>query len=147
LVACREDKAINVLSIHGDEVKLIDRVPVDDPVVHIVFTPDGGRALAAKFVTHKVALLAVNGEKVTYNKYDMPVGLWPINIDVTPNGSLALVANVGPLSDGHVDTVSVIDLDATPPRVIDHVVVGDAPEGLTISPTGEIAVAVLLRGS
>ena len=56
------------------------------------------------------------------------------------------MANVGG-SDGHVDTVSVIDLEAKTPRVIDHVVVGDAPEGLAISPTGEIAVAILLRAS
>jgi DNA-binding beta-propeller fold protein YncE len=46
-----------------------------------------------------------------------------------------------------VDTVSVIDLEATPPRVIDRVVVGDAPEGLTISPKGNLAAVVLLRGS
>jgi DNA-binding beta-propeller fold protein YncE len=46
-----------------------------------------------------------------------------------------------------VDTVSVIDLEANPPRVIDKVVVGDAPEGLAISPTGRLAVAVLLRGT
>lgn len=79
----------------------------------------------------------------------MPVGLWPYYIDVTPNGKLALTADNGNngTSDGHVDTVSVIDLEANPPRVIDRVVVGDAPEGLAISPTGEIAVAVLLRGS
>jgi prepilin-type processing-associated H-X9-DG protein len=146
LVACREDKSINVLTIQGDEVKLIDRVSVDDPVVHVVFTPDGNRALAAKFLTHKVALLNVNGQQVTYAKYDMPTGLQPINIDVTPDGKLALVANVG-FIDGHVDTVSVIDLEAKPPRVIDHVVVGDAPEGLAMSPTGEFAVAVLLRAS
>ncbi|TMH40421.1 MAG: YncE family protein, partial [Betaproteobacteria bacterium] len=50
-------------------------------------------------------------------------------------------------ADGHVDTVSVIDLEATPPRVIDKVVVGDAPEGFAISPTGKLAVAVLLRGT
>ena len=31
--------------------------------------------------------------------------------------------------------------------MIDKVVVGDAPEGLAISPTGKLAVAVLLRGS
>jgi len=146
LVACREDKSVNVLSIHGDEVKVIDRVPVDDPVVHVVFTPDGKRALAAKFLAHKVAVLEVSGQKVTYEKYDMPTGLLPINIDITPDGKIALVANVGG-SDGHVDTVSVIDLEAKPPRVIDHVVVGDAPEGLAISPTGEIAVAILLRAS
>ena len=142
LVACREDKSVNVLSIHGDEVKLIDRVPVDDPVVHVVFTPDGTRALAAKFLAHKVALLDISGQKVTYAKYDMPTGLQPINIDITPDGKIALVANVGAGSDGHVDTVSVIDLEAQPPRVIDHVVVGDAPEGLAVSPTGEIAVTI-----
>ena len=46
-----------------------------------------------------------------------------------------------------MDTVSIIDLEANPPRVIDHVVVGDGPEGFVISPTGKIAVALLLRGS
>jgi DNA-binding beta-propeller fold protein YncE len=50
-------------------------------------------------------------------------------------------------SDGNVDTVSVIDMEATPPRVIDRVVVGDAPEGLAISPKGNLAAVALLRGS
>ena len=89
------------------------------------------------------------GEKVTYAKYDMTVGLWPYNVDVTPDGKLALTADNGNsgAADGQVDTVSVIDLEATPPRVIDKVVVGDGPEGLAISPTGKLAVALLLRGS
>jgi DNA-binding beta-propeller fold protein YncE len=34
-----------------------------------------------------------------------------------------------------------------PPRIIDRVVVGDGPEGLAISPKGNLAVAVILRGS
>ncbi len=149
LVANREDKSISVLSIQGNEVKLVDTVPMGDSPSHVVFTPDGKRALATKFPAHKVAVLEVSGKKVTYNKYDMPVGLWPYNIDVTPNGKLALTADNGNAgtSDGHVDTVSVIDLEHNPPRVIDRVVVGDAPEGIAISPTGEIAVALLLRGS
>jgi len=50
-------------------------------------------------------------------------------------------------SDGNADTVTVIDLESNPPRAIDKVVVGDAPEGFAISPTGEIAVAILLNGS
>ena len=50
-------------------------------------------------------------------------------------------------SDGSVDTVSVIDLEANPPRVIDRVTVGDAPEGLAMSPKGDLAVVVELRGS
>ncbi len=102
-----------------------------------------------KFPGHKVALLEVDGQKVTYTKRDLAVGLWPYNLDVTPDGRLALTADNGNAggSDGNVDTVSVIDLEANPPRVIDKVVVGDAPEGFAISPTGRLAVAVLLRGS
>jgi DNA-binding beta-propeller fold protein YncE len=149
LIANRADNSISVVSISGKEVKLVDTVPMGEQVAHVVFTPDGKRALVAKFPGHKIAVLDVDGQKVTYGKYDMPVGLWPYNVDVTPNGALALTADNGNAggSDGHIDTVSVIDLEATPPRVIDRVVVGDAPEGLTISPRGDLAAVVLLRGS
>jgi DNA-binding beta-propeller fold protein YncE len=149
LIANRADNSISVLSIAGTDVRLIDTVTIGEQVAAVAFTPDGRRALAVKFPNHKVALLEVDGRKVTYTKQDIPVGLWPYNIDVTPNGKLALTADNGNSgsSDGHVDTVSVIDLEARPPRVIDKVVVGDAPEGFAISPTGEIAVAILLNGS
>ena len=149
LIANRTDNSISVLRISGKKVSLIDTVAIGEQVAHVVFTPDGKRAIAAKFPGHKVAMLNVDGEKVTYAKQDIPVGLWPYNLDVTPDGKLALTADNGNsgAADGHVDTVSVIDLEATPPRVIDKVVVGDAPEGFAISPTGKLAVAVLLLGT
>ena len=150
LVANRADNSVSVLRIAGQKVTLIDTVPVGESVAHVRFTPDGRRALAVKFPSHKIALLDVAGEKVTYDsKLDMASGLWPYNVDVTPDGRLALVADNGNAgaADGQVDTVSVVDLEAVPPRVIDKVVVGDAPEGLAVSPTGRLAVAVLLRGS
>lgn len=149
LIANRADNSVSVLRISGKKVELIDTVAIGESVSHVRFTPDGKRAVAAKFPGHKIAFLDVNGEKVTYNKLDVPAGLWPYNVDVTPDGKLALTADNGNsgASDGHVDTVSVIDLEANPPRVIDKVVVGDAPEGLAISPTGKMAVAVLLKGS
>jgi DNA-binding beta-propeller fold protein YncE len=149
LIANRTDNSISVLSIQGKQVKLVDTVAIGEQVAHVVFTPDGKRAIAGKFPGHKVALLTVDGQKVTYTKRDLAVGLWPYNVDVTPDGRLALTADNGNAggSDGNVDTVSVIDLEARPERVIDKVVVGDAPEGFVISPTGKLAVAVLLRGS
>ena len=149
LVANRADNSVSVLSIQGKQVKLIDTVTIGEQVAHVALTPDGKRALAAKFPGHKVALLEVDGQKVTYTKRDLPVGLWPYNLDITPDGKLALTADNGAagFSDGNVDTVSVIDLEASPPRVIDKVVVGDGPEGFAISPTGRLAVAVLLRGA
>ncbi len=150
LVAHRADNSVGVLRISGSKVELIDTVAIGEQVAHVRFTPDGRRALAVKFPNHKVAVLEVDGEKVRYDpKLDMAAGLWPYNVDVTPDGSLALTADNGNsgASDGQVDTVSVIDLQANPPRVIDKVVVGDGPEGLAISPTGRLAAAVLLRGS
>jgi DNA-binding beta-propeller fold protein YncE len=149
LIANRTDNSISVLRIAGKKVTLVDSVAIGEQVAHVAFTPDGRRALAVKFPGHKVAMLRVDGEKVTYDKQDIPVGLWPYNFDITPDGRLALTADNGNsgAADGHVDTVSVIDLEANPPRVIDKVVVGDAPEGFAISPTGRLAVAVLLKGT
>lgn len=149
LIANRADNSVSVLRITGKKVELIDTVAMGESVAHVRFTPDGKRAVAAKFPHHKIAFLDVAGEKVTYNKTDVAAGLWPYNVDVTPDGKLALTADNGNsgASDGNIDTVSVIDLEASPPQVIDKVVVGDGPEGLAISPTGKMAVAVLLRGS
>jgi DNA-binding beta-propeller fold protein YncE len=149
LVANRADKSITVLSIKGTEVKVIDTIAMGDEVSHVTFTPDGKRALATKFSAHKVALLDVDGDKVTYNKFDLPGGLWPYNVAVVPGGKIALTSDNGGAgsSDGSVDTSSVIDLEASPPRVIDRVVVGDGPEGLAISPNGDVAVSVILSGS
>jgi DNA-binding beta-propeller fold protein YncE len=149
LVTNRADNSISVVSIKGHEVKVVDTVAMGDSVAAVAITPDGKRALAVKPTVNKVALLAIDGEKVTYDKHDMTVGVFPYNVGVTPNGKLAMTANngFGGGSDGNVDTVSVIDLEANPPRVIDHVVVGDAPEGFAISPKGDLAVAILLRGS
>jgi DNA-binding beta-propeller fold protein YncE len=149
LIANRADNSVSVLRIAGKQVTLIDTVVIGEQVSHVVFTPDGKRALAAKFPNHKVALLEVAGEKVTYAKQDIPAGLWPYNLDVTPDGKLAITADNGNAgaADGHVDTVTVIDLEANPARVIDKVVIGDGPEGFAISPTGKLAVALLLKGT
>jgi DNA-binding beta-propeller fold protein YncE len=149
LIANRAGNSISVLSIAGKQVEHLADVDMGGQVAAVAITPDGTRALAAKFPEHKVALVAIDGQTVTYDGEDIPVGLWPYNVAITPDGALALTADNGAMgaSDGHFDTVSVIDLEADPPRVIDKVVVGDGPEGLAISPTGEIAVAILLNGS
>jgi DNA-binding beta-propeller fold protein YncE len=149
LVANRGDNSISVLSINGTDVKVTDTVAMPDSVAHVVFTPDGKRALAARPAASKLSMLDISGDKVIYNKLDLPTGQWPYNIVVTPNGKLALLNETGNggSSDGNVDTTSVIDLEANPPRVIDKVVVGDGPEGLAMSPKGDLAVAAILNGS
>src|SRR5690349_6939767 len=149
LVTNRADKSISVLSLKGTDVKLIDTVDMGDAVSHVVFTPDGKRALATKFNAHKVSLLDVDGDKVTYTKLDLPTSQWPYNVAIAPNGKIALTADNGGAgsSDGSVDTVSVVDLELNPARIVDRVVVGDGPEGLAISPKGNVAAALILAGS
>jgi len=149
LVANRGDNSISVLSINGTDVKVTDTLTFPDSVSHVMFTPDGKRALAARSAASKLSLLDVAGDKVTYNKVDLPTGQWPYNVVVTPNGKIALINETGNggSSDGNIDTTGVIDLEASPPRVIDRVVVGDGPEGLAMSPKGDLAVAAILRGS
>jgi DNA-binding beta-propeller fold protein YncE len=149
LVANRADNSVSVLSVNGTDVKVTDTITFPDSVAHVMFTPDGKHALAVRFPAHKVSVLDVVGDKVTYNKVDLPTGQWPYNVVVTPNSKIALTSDNGNsgASDGSVDTTSVIDLEANPPRIIDRVVVGDGPEGLAISPKGNLAVAAILRGS
>ncbi|CCE04445.1 conserved exported hypothetical protein [Bradyrhizobium sp. STM 3843] len=149
LVANRGDNSISVLAVNGTDVKIVDTVAMPDSVSHVAFAPDGKRALAARFPAHKISILDVAGDKVSYSKIDLPAGQWPYNVAVAPSGKIALTSDNGNAgaSDGSVDTTSVIDLEANPPRIIDRVVVGDGPEGLAISPTGDIAASVILRGS
>lgn len=150
LVAHRGDNSVGVLSIKGTTVKLVDTVPMGDIVAHVAFSPDGTKALAVKFPGHKASVLDVAADgKVTYGKVDLPTGQWPYNVAISPDGKFALTSDNGNsgASDGSVDTVSVIDMTASPARIVDRVVVGDGPEGLAISPKGDVAVAVILRGS
>jgi len=154
-----------VLSIDGKTVKLVDTVSLASPAATpgsqtappatpsaVAITPDGKRALVAKSGANRVALLDIDGQKVSYAKvegknYDMASGLTPLNVQVAPDCKVAIIANMGGGQDGQVDTVAVVDMEANPPRVIDQVVVGDGPEGLAISPAGGYAASLLLNGS
>jgi DNA-binding beta-propeller fold protein YncE len=153
LVANRGDGTISVLSIDGKEVSVTDTVTVGAPgdsVSALAITPDGKSSLAVKSAIDKIAVLAIDDGKVTYDKKnDLPANNYPYNVAITPNGKIALIANTGGggSSDGSADTVSVVDLEAKPFRIIDHVTVGDSPEGLAISPKGNLAVTVEARGS
>jgi DNA-binding beta-propeller fold protein YncE len=150
LVANRVGRSISVLAIDGANVKATDTVAMDGEMASVAITPDGGRAVAVKFDTHKAALLSIDAAgHVRYDGRDLTVGLWPYSVSITPDGATALVGNTGnkATSDGNADTISVIDLAATPPRTVDHITVGDAPEGVVASPRGRLAIATILQGS
>ncbi|MFT4928761.1 MAG: DNA-binding beta-propeller fold protein YncE [Phenylobacterium sp.] len=151
LVANRGSKSISVLSINGHKVKLTDTLDMGEEVTSVAITPDGRRAFVAKFTSHRVAELSIDESgKVSYTGRDIPVGPYPWVVTIDRDGTRAMVTNIGKAgaSDGSAKTVSVIDLTAKPyARTIEHVTVGDAPEGLVFSPNGKFAAATILGGS
>jgi DNA-binding beta-propeller fold protein YncE len=159
LVANRKGKNLTVLKIEGKEVTKTGTVDLgigegtNQPAA-VTFTPDGRRALVVLHDTAgKIVVVDIgeNGEVTHDPSKDMEVGSWVYNVKITPDGKLALTCDIGGGSggkpDGVEDTVSVIDLTVEPPKVIAQVKVGDAPEGLSISPDGKMAVVGLLNGS
>jgi DNA-binding beta-propeller fold protein YncE len=149
LIANRADNSISVLTVNGKEVKLVDTVPMGDSVSAVAITPDGKHALASKCAVNKVAWLDIDGQKVTYSEIDFAVGVYPFNVQITADGRFGLTANPGNagVPDGGAGSVTVIDLKATPPHVVDYLGVDHFPEGLAINPTGHLAVALALNGS
>jgi DNA-binding beta-propeller fold protein YncE len=145
LVADRAGDALSVLKIEGQRVAEAGQAPMGGSVSAVEFTPDGKHALVAKSPANRVALLAVDGTTLR-EVASFPTYLMPYNLGVTPDGRLALTADNG-ISDGSVDVVSVIDLAAQPPRVTDRIAVADAPEGLAVSPKGDMAVVASVDGS
>jgi DNA-binding beta-propeller fold protein YncE len=151
LIADRAENAVSVVRIGGMIVKYTGSIPLSTPNADptaIAITPDGNRALVTLTRVNKVAVLAINDAGVSDTGYAMTTGISPFNVQITPDGKLGLVNNQGfGASDGQVDTVSVIDMEASPPRVIDQVAVGDGPEGLAVSPVGGYAASLLLNGT
>ncbi len=149
LVANRGDGTVSVLRIQGKTVTPIDKVTLGDDkagVSHVAFAPDGKMALATRDGDYMISVLSIVGEKVEYTKRDMSAGLKPYGIDISPTGAMAVVANVG-RGNGDSDTISVIDLKATPPRVVGTTTVGQTPEGILLSPDGKFCAVVIMNGS
>ena len=71
----------------------------------------------------------------------------PVNLDIDPTNSIALVADsIDVTKDGEVlkqgpdDKIYVIDLKASPPKLINTITGAKQPSGLSISPLGNLAL-------
>ncbi|WP_454674014.1 lactonase family protein [Achromobacter pestifer] len=154
LVANKAGCSVSVLKIADGRVHPCGEVDVGTPVVAVSFAADGRRAFVVKTDTHRLGVLHIDDSgptpRVTHDPAeDLTTGLVPFNLVVSPDGALALVVDMGSptASDGHADSISVIDLQSTPPRVIDRLMVEDGPEGIAISPDGRHAAVAIVQGS
>jgi DNA-binding beta-propeller fold protein YncE len=149
LVANRSEGTVSVFSIAGNTLTPVGKINLGDDKSgpsHVAITPDGKTALVTRDGDNKISVLSIDGTKVEYTKRDMSAGLRPYGLGIHPNGKVAVVANIGPGS-GDADTISLIDLEAKPARVVYTVTVGQTPEGITLSPDGAFAAVSVMNGS
>jgi len=93
----------------------------------LALTPDGNLLLAANTPNNSVEIYSVDDTGLTAIS-SIPVGMEPVAI-ATPNNSQAWVVN-------HLsDSVSIIDLTSTPPKVIRTLHVGDEPRDIVFAGT------------
>ena len=148
LVANRVEGSISVLAIDGEQVSVAGKVMLNDKAgpAHVAFTPDGSRALVTRDGDNRISLLKIDGRKVTVEPREFHAGLRPYGLDVSPDGALAVVGNLGG-GLGDVDTISLIDLKAAAPRVVDTVSVGQTPEAVFFAPDGRSLAVTVIDGS
>ena len=149
LVANRAEGTVSVYTIQGKTVTPAGKVTIADEksgTSHAVFTPDGKLALVTRDGDHKISVLSIDGTKVEYTKRDINAGLRPYGIDVSARGDFAAVANIG-VGQGDANTISLIDVRARPPRVVETISVGQTPEGIKVSPDGSTVAVVVMNGS
>lgn len=150
LVANRAEGTVSVYRIaNGNTVALAGKVeigPVSSEVSHVAFTPDGRHALVTRYGDHMVNVLNIENDKVTKSNREITTGVRPYGLSVTPDGHWAVVANLG-RGTGDADTVSLIDLQKEPWRIVDTVSVGQTPEGIQVSPDSRFAAVTVMNGS
>jgi len=147
LTANRAGKSVSVLSIQNGVVKFLGDVPLEQEAAALVISPDGKRAFVCLNLVNKIAVLTIDGQKVTYDKtLDIPSAINPYNIDITADGKYVIASNTG-ATKNNGDAEVIIDATGPHPHVIDIMSPGTGPEGFAISPNSKWAVAPLLEGS
>jgi DNA-binding beta-propeller fold protein YncE len=148
-VAHRGDGSVGVWRVQGQQFTEAGRIALGNAasqVSHATFTRDGRFALVTRQGDSSIAVLAVNGDQVTATDRQITAGVLPYGLAVTPDGRWAVVANLG-RGNGDADTVSLIDLQRQPFRVVDTLSVGQTPEGIMTSPDNRHVAVTVVNGS
>ncbi len=147
LVANRAEGSVSILTIHGEAVEAVGKLALGGKSgpAHVAFTPDGRHALVTRGGDDRVSWLDVDGTAVKAGE-DVFAGLHPYGLDVSSNGAWAVVTNLGG-GRGDADTISLIDIRAKSPRVVDTVSVGQTPEAAFFLPDDRTIGVSVIDGS
>lgn len=144
VVANRNEGSVSVFAVAGGKLSKTDTIKVGGPTSgpsHVAFTPDGKRMLVTRDGDSMVSIFDLRDGKLVPTRPDITAGVRPYGLAIAPNGSFAVVANIG-RGTGDADTISVIDLTRQPARTIAFHTVASQPEALAVSLDGRwVAVA------
>lgn len=144
VAANRDEGSLSVFAVEGGRLRKSDTIRLGaagSGPSHAAFTPDGKTLLVTRDGDMVVSLLDVSQGKLTLSAREITAGIRPYGLAVAPNGTYAVVANIG-RGAGDADAISVIDLTMKSPRTVAFHTVPSQPEALAISPDGRwVAVA------
>jgi DNA-binding beta-propeller fold protein YncE len=98
------------------------------PVRPIALTPDGTRLLVCNIPDNRLEIFAVSAYGLTHLT-SVPVGMEPVSVAARSNTEAWVVNHLS-------DSVSIVDLASTPPRVTRTLLVGDEPRDIVFAGTG-----------
>src|SRR5215471_5736124 len=85
----------------------------------LAMSPDGSRLYAVNTPDDRLEIFAVNAGTLTHIGA-VPVGMEPVAVAARSNGEVWVVNHLS-------DSVSIVDVASTPPRVVRTLLVGDEP--------------------
>jgi DNA-binding beta-propeller fold protein YncE len=91
-------------------------------------SPDGSQLFAVNTPDNRLEVFDVSSGSLTH-AFSIPVGMEPVAVAARTNGEVWVVNHLS-------DSVSVVDLSATPPQVVRTLVVGDEPRDIVFAGTG-----------
>ncbi len=94
----------------------------------VATTPDGTRLLAVNTPDNRLEVFAVNGGSLTHIE-SIPVGMEPVAVAARSNTEVWVVNHLS-------DSVSIIDLSASPAKVVRTLLVGDEPRDIVFAGAG-----------
>ena len=137
LVANRTEGSVSAFTVKDRHLAPAGKVEMgkQSGASGIVFSQDGKTALVSRQFDNQVSVLHVDGSTVTLDKRPITTALGPYTMDVTADGRLAAISNMG-RGDGDIDSVSLIDLTQSPPVAVAITGVPSGPEPMKFSPDG-----------
>src|SRR5512134_1232110 len=95
----------------------------------LALSPDGTRLFAVNTPDNRLEVFAVAAEGLTHLS-SIPVGMEPVAVAARTNTEVWVINHLS-------DSVSIVDLASTPPRVARTLLVGDEPRDIVFAGTGD----------